>query len=313
MIFTPYPIGKYKIDDAVTVRYNVRSMASASGNLLTQVRGGDVIEVVVADYSRDGNYVWQQIKKGNIIGYVAISLMRLVKYDVEVKSVIMTGSPTNIRSMPSVNSNVYKVISKNGMFLDIDPQAVLYSDGEMWITVTDDTQVSWVQEKYVKYMQITSKQLEVSHYTQIGNIVHNDCGQASVRMLANYYYRGKKELASIDHLALATNTANKLTSSEDLIKIGKYCGIELIRLSNYSFIDMAHVISADSPLIVLVRYGEFKPAPYHYAGGHWMVVTGFDEQGFICNDPLQIEGSWHVPTEQFDRALQGIALRLVRS
>lgn len=313
MIFTPYEIDSYKIDDAPTVRYNIRSSASTTAPVIGQCRGGDFITVLVNNYSQEGDYIWQQVKANGIVGYVAISLMRLIPSDVRIESVIMCGSPTNIRSLPDLRGKVVGSVSKNGTFIEIDPTANPNSAGVNWLSVMlEADKVAWVQEDLVKFMPIAPKILDVPHFTQVGNTVHNDCGQASVRMVADYCFGGKKQLPSIDHLAIATNTANKLTSSDDLIKIGMYCGIKLERVSGFNFMDIAHTISADSPLIVLVRYGAFNPQPYHYAGGHWMVITGYDEKGFVCNDPLQIEGSWTPPIDQLDKALQGINLRLIR-
>ena len=104
----------------------------------------------------------------------------------------------------------------------------------------------------------------------------SDCGPATVEMIGEYW-------TSEDH---TTNEimdwivdVNRSTNSDELIKAAEhFYDVKLTKDYHSTWDKLKAQIAVGRPAIVLVHYGSFLGRlDRGYTGGHWMVVTGFDE------------------------------------
>lgn len=110
----------------------------------------------------------------------------------------------------------------------------------------------------------------------------NDCGPACAAMLLNW--KGKHY--RIDDLsgqtALAQND-NGLTCAQVSNLLNKLGVPTYVTTRNTD--QLQNEIEAGNPIICLIRYADIPGRQSTYGGGHFIVVTGYDENNFWCNDP----------------------------
>jgi len=124
-----------------------------------------------------------------------------------------------------------------------------------------------------------------------------DCGAACVEMVGEYYRGQLQGVGTNEIMHYITGGKDENTGYDDL-KGGllHFYNVDLIyRRSAAHTLDLlrSHV-DADTPTIVLVRYGHIHlRMDLSYVGGHWMVVCGYDQfqwakdtvQRIIVHDP----------------------------
>jgi hypothetical protein len=134
------------------------------------------------------------------------------------------------------------------------------------------------------------KKLDIPHQNQNENNTLRDCGAFCVGMVANV--PGDDVLAAIDH------PHNAALHFHDL-----YEALRKYRLSYRHAImqpdAMRREIDNGHPLILLVGL-----SPNHdYDGNHFIVVSGYDSDGFFIHDPLGYEAHEHVSNGRFQIAV----------
>lgn len=137
--------------------------------------------------------------------------------------------------------------------------------------------------------------LDVPWVTQIVGVSgHNACGEASVTMLLKYYQ--KDPGATLEDMAASIGKVGKYTSDADLISLAwNYGKISLARLNPCASVDALYrPLVKRNPVILFVNYFDLHFDPTHLGGGadqglHWLVVTGYQGDAFILNDPLWLQ------------------------
>jgi uncharacterized protein YvpB len=122
------------------------------------------------------------------------------------------------------------------------------------------------------------------------------CEEASLIMV-NFYHTGKtiasreageKEITDLVAYETENGYAVDVTVEELAVIAKSYYGLSTGRVENNITVDdIKRELSAGRPVIVPAA-GKILPNPYFTAGGpnyHMLVITGYDADGFITNDP----------------------------
>lgn len=120
-----------------------------------------------------------------------------------------------------------------------------------------------------------------------------DCGPTCLAMLLNYFQIAMTPDRVYDFLP--EKEPGQFTRVGELMQASRDNGLVL---KYVAFADRAGAIanlrdqvSADNPLIALVKYAPWQATlGNHFTGGHFVVVTGFDDDRISFHDPLF--GNW---------------------
>lgn len=167
----------------------------------------------------------------------------------------------------------------------------------------------------------TAVVIDVPHYSQEGptaKLYFNDCGPACVRMVWGWQQvrlgRADSPAVTIDAMARRVlRSAKAFSSILELQRLGGMYGLNLRPVSRDAGITPDRIrseIGMGLPLIALVLYGELSGRQNKgFTGGHFVVVVGYDADGYYLNDPdwygkRASEGKgWRVPAAEFEQAL----------
>jgi hypothetical protein len=125
-----------------------------------------------------------------------------------------------------------------------------------------------------------------SQWDSDANAFASDCGPACVAMVLDSY----GQHVDINQLSLEAgmSTVKHYTLPGDLIHIAETHSVNLKRRLSCSLDDLvAEVTVCRRPVIVLIHYGDLGMLRQDasFAGGHWTVVIGIDDQSVILHDP----------------------------
>jgi predicted double-glycine peptidase len=113
----------------------------------------------------------------------------------------------------------------------------------------------------------------------------SDCGPACMAMVLDYY----GQHVDINQLSFEAgmSTVKRYTLPGDLIHVAETRGVNLKRKLNCSLDDLvAEVTVCRRPVIVLIHYGDLGTLRQDtFAGPHWALVVGIDDQSVILHDP----------------------------
>lgn len=158
--------------------------------------------------------------------------------------------------------------------------------------------------------------LEIPQWSPSANLRINDCGPACVAMVLSYY--GKLGTLTVNQLAMETGlrySDSGLLPSQ-LATLAKKHGLTLVAKRNVSLDAIRAEIDAGRPVIALVAFRfllgrldqkDNKPG----FDGHFIVVAGYDDSHFVCNDsdvwfPHVDRGTdMSIPVVELDKALLG--------
>jgi hypothetical protein len=142
----------------------------------------------------------------------------------------------------------------------------------------------------------------------------NECGVACVAMVIDYVRakRGQAPLGkTLNQLASETNLARNDVGLfvRDLEALADKYGLDTSVNSSLTMNAIVEQVRLGRPPIMLIRYGALTQRQATFAGGHFVVVVGFDDTSFYLNDPdwfgtRRNEGkSWRVPRSEFEQAI----------
>lgn len=152
----------------------------------------------------------------------------------------------------------------------------------------------------------------VAQVSPTANRYRNDCGCACVLMCLRYAYARAglldPTLLSVDELAAKTTLAqrdNGLTSDQLVLLLRGY-GVAAQKVILLTAAMVRQMLSAGSPVICLLKYGDFNPANV-FKGGHFAVAVGSDRFDVLFHDPYAGGASFRVSDTALDAALKNVS------
>lgn len=144
--------------------------------------------------------------------------------------------------------------------------------------------------------QRTTLKLAVPYISQFDETAASrisDCGPTCLAMILNAE-RPAAQQVTVDQLYdrhLPHKGAHDFTTIAEMLQVGRAEGLGMSRrdLANgpAALQELRRLIEANNPFIVLVNYSKWDDiARNHFRGGHYVVVTGFDEEHVFVHDPL---------------------------
>lgn len=134
--------------------------------------------------------------------------------------------------------------------------------------------------------------LQVPSHSQLGGQYKNKCGAACLLMVADYLrtVHGYSPLGyttdKVKILANGESGANDYTSISMMLNAGKALNIQFRWSKNLTLENIRKYIDSGKPVVALVIYRHFKNNTSSFAGGHFVVVRGYDSGQYLVNDPL---------------------------
>jgi hypothetical protein len=131
----------------------------------------------------------------------------------------------------------------------------------------------------------TTKILNIPYKTQLDNALNpkGACNVTCFAMVMDYFQLpGKTSAAQLEDELYRYMTANRLSrhEPEDLARMGRAYGLRNEFSTRCTLDDIRRAISLGKPCIVHGYFTSF---------GHIVVIKGYDERGFVVNDPF---GEW---------------------
>lgn len=240
-------------------------------------------------------------------------IIQLAKQDLynALPSYYITKSPLNLRTLPGLAGNVIITLPSNAIVekRGFNP---LFIDKYNWVNVKVDNKIGWCALEFLNSLDKPQPQLNVPYIRQEGNGAsqfRNDCGCACVAMLLKYHLNLD---VSVDQLArdtsLVTNDNGLFTYQ--LRDLAQKYGLGAILGNTNDIPTIKSKIDAGYPVIMLINYsyitqrqnkGDF--------GQHFVVVTGYDDNNIIINDPdfwypnEEVGHNMVVPISEFQNAI----------
>lgn len=223
----------------------------------------------------------------------------------------------NVRSSPAIRSdNIVTKVSWNEktkegtkLLVALPPEnAKVYGSGYRWLPVqlkdfpdrtlyvaTENTTFGRPVCIIVEAVQHPIVYLGVPYVSQLGedaNLRFNDCGIACLLMCYQYALEkqglGHNKLIFVDSLIEKTPLAagdDPLTINQMLI-IASNMGMNISYVYPLNTYEIRRILDAGVPPIALVAYKHIFPED-EFDGGHYVVVTGYNDLGFFINDPYK--------------------------
>lgn len=136
----------------------------------------------------------------------------------------------------------------------------------------------------LKHDQATA--LDVKYYSQRDNYrdANRTCFSSTCAMWVNFYRPGVLlgDQGDDDYIKTVFEYGDTTSAQTQLYALNAY-GIKAEFRQDGSLDDLRALIDAGHPVPVGILHKGTKDAPS--GGGHWLLVTGYDNAGFICNDP----------------------------
>lgn len=146
-------------DDDTSV--NVRDEPSLSGDVLTGIPDGDIVQVMDGPTSDDDGTDWYKVTDGDVTGYASAEWLELatgpdadgVVADFAVNDWVRVSTDDkgglNLRSNSSTSSDIVDGLAENARLLILDGPA-LDDDGQPWYEVNHFNEVGWVNGTFIE-------------------------------------------------------------------------------------------------------------------------------------------------------------------
>lgn len=133
----------------------------------------------------------------------------------------------------------------------------------------------------------------ISQFDETARTHKADCGPACVAMILNAD-KPLAEQVTVDELYteyLPHKGVGEFTFMSEMAQISRGEGVaaQIARYSNATegFEALRALVQQNTPFVILVNYGKWDDiAGNNFAGGHFVVVTGFDDEHVFVHDPL---------------------------
>jgi len=161
----------------------------------------------------------------------------------------------------------------------------------------------WITTYRTKPEVTTSNPLDVPYQSQNDNASgtgYRECFSSSCAMVAMYY--GKIE--NDDAYNLVRQKYGDSTDAQAQVRALRSLGLEANFISNGTTCDIREAIDAGRPVPVGWLHHGHVTAPS--GGGHYSVITGYNETSWIVNDP---NGEANLATGGYTNNLQGASLK----
>lgn len=128
--------------------------------------------------------------------------------------------------------------------------------------------------------------LQVPFFSQwdiLANLSKDDCGPACINQILNYY----GEQTTINDVFTKTGAPkDSLISISQMQKAIKAYGYESYYEIGKTWDDCRNLLNQNTPIILLIHYGPLSSRQdKNYYGGHFIVLTGEDNDCWLVNDP----------------------------
>lgn len=139
---------------------------------------------------------------------------------------------------------------------------------------------------------------------------NNDCGPACLTMWLNYL----EKRVTVDDVSKSTGLSRGYTYTlpGHLMAAAKAYGLPLNRVTNIGLSTVKANIDNNDPVVVLVHYASLpKRSDPNFKAGHWIIVTGYDNDGITYNDPLwqdETGKALKMTWAEFDKAMADCAI-----
>jgi ABC-type bacteriocin/lantibiotic exporter with double-glycine peptidase domain len=145
----------------------------------------------------------------------------------------------------------------------------------------------------------------------------NDCGPTCLAMMFAHY--GLARNISVDRICrdigIAPRGKGSFAGLNQLIFAASKYGLKLKHHRPVALPEIVLEIDADRPVLALIHYGSLSRRQSTFNGGHFVVVTGYDDSGLLVHDPdwwgsRRVEGEYlPVPYLEFATAFGPIGAR----
>lgn len=223
----------------------------------------------------------------------------------------ITNASVNLRREPGLAGSLLLTISR-GSVLESRGFNPIKLNGFDWVNVKYGDKLGWCALQFLDLIDKPQPQLNVPYIRQEGTGAtqfRNDCGCACVAMLLKYHLNLS---VSVDQLArdtsLVTND-NGLTTQQLEVLSRKYGLIKSVN-NNLSIGLIKTQIDNGNPVVMLINYTFItKRQNKSDFGQHFVVVTGYDNNNIIINDPdfwypnEEVGHNMVIPNNEFQDAI----------
>lgn len=151
--------------------------------------------------------------------------------------------------------------------------------------------------------------LDVPYFSQLSasaNDFNNDCLAACARMVAEYVWQSKglkpNTLLSVNDFAHEIMTTDTTQPTSDGAYLLSGMGMPATVRADLTLSNIRAELIAGRPPIMLCAYKYIFPSD-SFDGGHFVVVTGINDQSVICHDPYKRGANVAIPLAQFILAI----------
>lgn len=145
----------------------------------------------------------------------------------------------------------------------------------------------------------------------------NDCGPVCVKMLLEW--AGKAQHIQPDRISreigLAPRGKGSFAGMNQLIFAASKYGLKLQHKRPVTVPQITDEIAAGRPVLALIHYGSISNRQAKFNGGHFVLVTGYDDANLYLHDPdwwgdLRAHGEYApVPISEFETAFGPIGAK----
>ena len=218
--------------------------------------------------------------------------------DGELRATVIAPDYLNIRNARSTNGAVVGKL-QSGEVVPISREWWL-ENGYYWRRLNDGNYIAEESHgTYVRYIKFDRNfvggKWERYWVSQLDSQSKgpNDCGQACIKMLSLYHNVGDAKNMDVDAIS---RIHYSYTTAYDLINVGKELSMALSHtpVSQQTVKDVAkNLLGKNRPFIVLVNYEalHFIKHLIGRGGWHWIIVSGYDDEKVVLQDPLWLPTS----------------------
>ena len=127
--------------------------------------------------------------------------------------------------------------------------------------------------------------MNIPYVSQVGNGIYNDCGEACVAMIYEYYQDKPITISEVENIL---HRYGKLDTCGQIASMLTKLGVPSSYIAGISQGQLSDILTT-KPIISLVSYADMpirNKEDKRYTGGHFIVLTDMGTDVIIYNDPL---------------------------